>query len=310
MGARLVDFSQVVYQYEEDRTNPDMSLRRLIAKVPYELSYSDIHPSLSLKYSLNENNIFDLALSQTSITPDLREFTSGEYFHPYEVATIVGNPDLVNTDIYSVDLKYGLYFSDTEYVKTGGFYKYLEKPIEDVMMPSSSLPIYSFDNADNAILYGLEIDGRTGLSFILERLRNFYISGNFSLIESDVTLKEELETIYSTNHRNLQGLSPFVINFTLGYEVKGRSVTLSYNKMGERLRKVGMIDAGDRYPDHFEDPAAVLDFVWRETFNNGLGLKAKIGNILKGETIWTQGDRVTRSFEDPTTYSLGMSYTW
>jgi hypothetical protein len=71
-----------------------------------------------------------------------------------------------------------------------------------------------------------------------------------------------------------------------------------------------MIDDGDFYPDHYEDPAAVLDFVWIENFNNDLSMKAKIGNILKEETVWTQGDRVTRSFEEPTTYSLGLSYTW
>ena len=221
VGARFVDFSQVIYQYEEDRDNPDMSLRRLITRTREELTVNDIYPSMGVKYLYTDDNIFDIAVSKTYIAPDLREFTSGEYFHPYEVATIVGNPDLVNTDIYSFDLKFSHYFSDTQNIKFGLFYKLLDKPIEDVMMPSSSLPIYRFDNADKATLYGLEIDGRKDFAFISKRLENYYISGNVSFTESEVTLTKEQETIYSTNNRQLQGLSPVVVNISLGYDIRG-----------------------------------------------------------------------------------------
>ncbi len=310
LGARYFDFEQVVYQYLEDRDNPDMSKRRLIAKIPEELAVNDIYPSLGIKYLYNKNNIFDFALSKTYIAPDLREFTSGEYFHPYEVATIIGNPELDITEIYSADIKYSHYFSDIQYVKFGLFYKHLDKPIEDVMVHSSSLPIYSFDNADEAVLYGLEIDGRKDFSFISPALENYYLSGNMSFTESEVTLTREQEDIYSTNHRELQGLSPVVINITLGYDTKSRSVTLSYNKMDERIRKVGMIDDNDRYPDHYEDPAATLDFVWIEKFRNGLELKTEIGNILQEETAWTQGGQVTKEYEEPLTFSLKLSYTF
>jgi outer membrane receptor protein involved in Fe transport len=309
LGVRSVDFSQTIYQFVEDRDNPDMSKRRLITRKPEELTVTDIYPSMGVKFLYDKDNIIDFAVSKTYIAPDLREFTSGEYYHPYEVATIIGNPDLVNTDIYSVDLKYGHYFSDTQNIKFGLFYKLLDKPIEDVMIPSSSLPIYGFDNADKAVLYGLEIDGRKDFSFISEWLENYYIAGNISFTESEVTLTKEQETIYSTNNRDLQGLSPVVVNITLGYDIKPRSVTLSYNKMGERIRKVGMIDDGDFYPDNYEDPAATLDFVWIEKFN-GMELKGKIGNILRQETVWTQGGRVTQKFKDPMTFSVGLSYQW
>ncbi|MDZ7831678.1 MAG: carboxypeptidase-like regulatory domain-containing protein [Desulfobacterales bacterium] len=310
LGARAVDFSQTIYQFVEDRDNPDMSKRRLITRVPEELAVNEIFPSIGVKYLFNKDNIVDIAASKTYIAPDLREFTSGEYFHPYEVATILGNPGLVNTEVYSFDLKYGHYFSDTQNIKFGLFYKHLDKPIEDVMIPSSSLPVYGFDNADKAVLYGLEIDGRKSFSFISESLKNYYISGNVSFTESEVTLTGEQETIYSTNDRELQGLSPVVVNVTLGYDTKRRSVTLSYNKMGERIRKVGMIDDGDFYPDHYEDPAATLDFVWIEAFRNGIEVKGEIGNILQEETIWTQGARVTQKYEEPMTFSLGLSYKW
>jgi hypothetical protein len=39
-------------------------------------------------------------------------------------------------------------------------------------------------------------------------------------------------------------------------------------------------------------------------------LKGEIGNILQEETVWTQGDRVTQKYEEPMTFSVGLSYTW
>jgi TonB-dependent receptor len=307
-GARYVDFSQVVYQYREDRNNPDVEKRRLIQRFPEELTVNDFFPSLAVKYVLDEKNIVDFALSRTYIVPDLREFTSGAYSHPYEVATIIGNPDLVNTDIYSVDLKYGHYFSGIQNIKFGLFYKHLKDPIEDAQRQSSSLPVYTFINTDQAILYGVEIDGRRDLSFIHESMKNFFISGNFSYTKSEVTLTEEQQAIYTSDKRELQGLSPTVLNVTVGYDTKRRSITLSYNKMGERIRKVGLIDGENRFPDQYEDPAALLDFVWIENFRNGITLTTEIGNILQQKTVWRQGDRVTREFKDPMTFSLKVSY--
>lgn len=310
VGARVVDFSQTVYQYQEDRDNVDMEKRRLIQRIPEELTLSNVYPSASLKYKHDKDNHIDLAYSQTYIVPDLREFTSGEYFHPYDVATIIGNPDLVPTEIANIDLKFSHYFSDTENIKLGLFYKYLDKPIEDVMLPSSSLPIYSFDNADYATLYGIEIDGRKNFDFIYSGLKNYYISGNFSYTESEVTLRAEQESTYSTNKRQLQGLSPVVVNISLGYERADRSAIVSYNKMGERIRKVGMIDDGDAFPDYYEVPPAVLDFVWIEKFDDSISIRAKLGNLLDEETIWKQGSRVTNSFKDGRTFSLKASYKY
>jgi hypothetical protein len=308
-GLRYVDFAQTVYQYMEDRENPDISLRRLIQRVPESLEIQNIYPSISAKYEIDEKNQLDMAFSSTYIAPDLREFTSGEYFHPYDVATVVGNPDLVNTDIYSLDFKYSYFFSDTESIKVGTFFKYLDKPIEDVMMISSSLPIYSYDNADSAILYGLELDGRKELSFLSNYLMNYFVSGNFSYTESEVTLRDEQLSTFTTNYRQLQGLSPFVVNLTFSYEEDDRNVALSYNKMDERIRKVGLVDGSYKYPDNYEVPPHLLDLVWIEKYKD-YTFKFKAGNLLNDEIIWKQGDRITKEFQTGTTFDFSASYKY
>ncbi len=314
-GARYVSLKQILFEYVEDRNDG--------GKVKVEepsLEIDDLFPSLSVKYTYDEENIFDFALSKTFIIPDLREFSSGTYFHPYDVANVHGNPDLNNTIIYSVDLKYSHYFSEDEYFKVGVFYKYLDDPIEDTQLNSSSLPIYSYENSDYATLYGLEIDGRKSLDFFgsgarssmrpyLGDMYNYYISANFSYTESDVTLGEEQVALLTSNHRQLQGLSNIVVNTTFGYDHEDRSVTLSYNKMGERIRKVGVINEQNvRFGDTKEQPPSLLDFVWIENFSNGFAGKLKIGNILDSETIWTQDDKEIRNFKTGQTLELKVSY--
>ncbi len=306
-GLRDTDYKQTVYEYSygDSIANP-------ISKVPQSLKFTDILPSLSIKYLFDKSNQLSLAASKTYIVPDLREFTSAQYFHPYEVATVEGNPNLLNTDISNLDIKYSHYFSTSESLSFGVFYKYLDNPIEDVMLPSSSLPRYGYDNADNATLYGIEIDGRKNLNFIDKSFKNFYFSGNFSYTKSNVSLTQEQQTLYTSNNRELQGLSPTVINLSFGYEKKDRSITLSYNKMGARIRKVGMVYGGDPYPDYYEVPPQIVDFVWIEKLNHTMALKVKLQNLLDEETIWYQGSpsNVTKRFKKGQLYSFAFSYKY
>jgi outer membrane receptor protein involved in Fe transport len=304
-GVRYIDFSQTVYEY----TNHGDVLKP-IEREAHTLAFSKALPSFSMKYKINDESQVDAAYSQTYIVPDLREFSSAEFFSPYDVATIKGNPNLKNTIIHTYDLKYSYFFSDTEGVKTGLFYKLLEDPIEDVLLRSSSLPRYSFDNAQEATIYGIEIDGRKNLGFVSSWLKSIYLSGNFTYANSDVTLRKEQEALYTTNHRQLQGLSQTIVNLALSYETPQRSLTLSYNKMGERIRKVGLIDARDKYPDYYEVPPHLLDLVWIENFSDDLKLKVKMKNLLDDETIWYQGSKrnVTNRFKIGRSFSIEASY--
>jgi hypothetical protein len=309
LGVRYVNLEQNIDQYKLDKTNPDFALRNNVVLERDSLTIDDYFPSVSVKYKYSEQQYFDFAASKTYIMPDMREFTEGEYFHPFDVATIVGNPELVNTLIYNFDLKYSYFFSERENVKLGLFYKYMDKPIEDVMLPSTSLPIYSFANTDSATLYGFEVDGRKNLDFINPEWSNYYVSGNFSYNYSEVTLTEEQKEIFTSDNRELQGLSPYVVNLTFGYETQNRSALLNLNHMAERIRKVGVIDGPDRELDQYEAPATLLDFVWIEKFNYeyDFELKVKAGNILNEEVVWRQGQGITRKFQNGRTLSMKIS---
>jgi len=314
-GLRYVDLIQSVNQYGLE--NDDSTLPIVLTEE--SLDINDIFPSFNLKYKISDKHQIDAAMSRTYIMPDFREFTSGTYYHPYEVADIKGNPNLVYTDIYNLDLKYSYFFSDVDNLQFGLFYKYLDNPIEDILIPSSSLEIYSFDNSDYAHLYGFEVAGRKSLDFFSPYIsndmqkyigapKNYYFAGNFSYTESIVYLREDQLATFTTNERQLQGLSPYVVNLTFGYDNEKRNMALSYNKMDTRLRKVGLVDGPERYPDYYEIPPHLLDFVWQERFDSGLSAKLIVGNILDDPIIWTQGGQMIKAFTTGQTVNFSASY--
>jgi TonB-dependent receptor len=259
-----------------------------------EVILNDYFPSFSLRYMYDEKNHFDFAVSETYIMPDLIEFADAIIVAPTEKRIdIKGNPELEPTTLKTFDIKYSYYFNESEYLKIGSFYKDMKNPIEDAEIKSASdgVSVYTFMNSDKAEVYGVELDGRKGLGFLHTYLSNFYISGNYTYLSSEVTLTEEQALRFTTNNRELQGLSPHIVNLALEYESDERTITLAYNKMWERIRQIGYKDEPSTdvlkgIPDTYEIPPSILDLVWNEKFSNGLSLKLKLGNLLDEETVW------------------------
>lgn len=305
LGVRKEDLTQTLYEYGTD------SSTGLVNITENSLVVDKWLPSFETKYKFTDNDQLRFAFSQTYVYPDFREFSSSGYFHPDEVATVVGNPDLVSTDITNYDLRYEHYFSPTESLSGAVFYKYMDNPIEDVSRPTTSLPIYSYENTDEAVLYGFEVDGIKNLDFIDDRMEQFYFAGNFSYTYSEVSLSEEQQERFTSNKRDLQGLSPMVINASIGYDnTEGRSINLAYNLMSERLRKVGLKNGVQEYPDQYETPPNLVDFTWQERLMEGVDMKFKARNLLNEEIVWTEDSRVTKQYKLGRSYEIGVSYRY
>ena len=302
-GLRKVDVTQSIDDYLEDRQTG------LIATQRSTLIVDKLLPSIDAKVVLSKKDQIRFAYSQSYIMPDFREFSSSGYDHPEEVATVVGNPNLVSSDVMNFDFRYEHYYSPSESISGAIFYKAIENPIEDVTLPTTSLPIYSYVNTNHADLLGFEVDGYTKLGFIDEYFEYFYMSGNFSYTYSQVTLTPEQEAQYTSDTRTLQGLSPFVVNFSLGYDNEdGRLINLAYNKMSKRIRKVGLQNGAQEYPDQEETPPHIVDFTWQERLYHSMDLKFKARNLLDDEIVWEEGSNVTKRYTVGRSFELVMSY--
>jgi len=305
LGVRQANVTQTLHEYQVDPATGNVII------VDNDLVINKLLPQLDARYKFTEDDQLRFGFSQTYVYPDFREFSSSGYFHPDEAATVIGNPNLVSTDIMNIDTRFEHYFSPTESWSTALFYKYLDNPIEDVSVPSTSLPVYSYANTDSATLMGVELDIYKTFDFISNDLKYFFMSSNLTYTDSVVTLSEEQTQQFTSDQRALQGLSPLVFNASIGYDnTDGRSINLSYNKMSERIRKVGLKNGVQEYPDQYEIPPHILDFTYQERIMDGMDMRFKARNLIDGDIVWVEGDNMTKRYKAGRSFEISVSYKY
>lgn len=241
-GVRVEDYDQVVGSVKSwDPRHTHVVVR-------------DYLPGLNATYKLNTKTNIRLSGSQTVIRPELRELS---YLNLYDFelnASVQGKPTLERTKVTNLDLRYELYPQAGEMLTVGVFYKYFNKPIEQIFNEGSGgASTFSFQNPEKATAYGAEVEFRKKLDFI--SMKHFTLQANASYIRSRITDKG-----FKVD-RPLQGQSPYLLNVGLMYDLPkhGFTATVLFNQAGERIYLVGDITAGAGSPDIYEAPRPVLD---------------------------------------------------
>lgn len=267
-GLRVEDFDQLVGSVKV------WDPRHTYSKV------TDYLPGLNTTIKLNQNSNLRITASQTVIRPELRELSFLNIFDFELNASVQGNPNLKRTKISNTDIRYELYPGSGEVFTAGIFYKNFENAIEQIFSEGSGgASTFSYQNAKNAITYGVEIEARKKLN------KFFTFQANASLINSkikDENLKLE---------RQLQGQSPYLVNVGLLYDVveKGFNATLLFNQIGERIYLVGDMQAGSASPDIYEAPRALVDFqMSKKLMNNKAEIKFTISDLLNQQQTFYQ----------------------
>jgi hypothetical protein len=303
-----------------DEWRVDVGLRReandqrVITQDPFQagaepivasIDQADQLPAGTLTWSYSEQAQFRLAYSKTVSRPDFRELSSAPFTDPQLDITVIGNPELVQADIASADLRWEYYFNDLESFSVALFRKEFERPIELVRTPASD-DLLELRNAETAQNQGIEFDLYRSFAFVenLDWLPNgiddwlpwsdLYLGANYAWIDSEVDLGANAG-IQTSAQRPLQGQSPYVANLSVSYlPADGKTeATLLYNVAGERISKVGESGA----PDEYEQPFNQLDFtVSRSLRWDGWKLKLRLRNLLDPEVEFLQGDEVSRSY--------------
>lgn len=193
--------------------------------------------------------------------------------------------------IHNLDLRYELYPSLGEQITVAAFYKRFNNPIEwTYTVAGGTNLIYSYENAQSADNYGIELDIRKDLSFI--GLRNFSLSFNGALIHSRVNFPDGSRN----ENRPMQGQSPYLVNTGLFYknERMGLNVSLLYNRIGRRIIGVGRSEGSTgsednaRVPDSYEMPRDMFDIAVTKKWGSHFELKAGVRDILAQSVCYKQ----------------------
>lgn len=293
-GLRQEDYTQNVQTF--DLFRPDDAIEG-------HLATSDLLPGITATY-INGNHQFRLGYSETTSRPDFRELSPATFTNPLTGYEVVGNPNLKVASIKNYDLRWEWYFSRSDSLSLGYFMKDFDSPIESVVQPGAN-SARSYVNAKSATNQGVEFEIRKGLDFLGERMSDFYVSGNASYIESEVTIGVSEQNILTNSSRPLQGQSDWLFNAQVGYEdFNGLTATMLYHYFGERIYEVGILGA----PDLLEEPHGELDIVVSKEFGEHWKFNFKAQNLLDERKEITQGGLVATGYKEGRKASLKLEY--
>ena len=259
------------------------------------LDNNDLFLSLGGTYFVNEELQLRAAYYETQNRPDFRELAEALYIDPDSGDSVRGNSDLESADVTNLDLRTEYYLSDSESISLAYFTKDFDNPIEKVLQTGGA--IYSFENGDEGTISGFELDFRK--EFMLSDY-NLFVSGNLSLIDSEVTI--------SNRTRDMQGQPDRLGNFQIGLDDDERAIkyTMVLNYQGESLYSPSQANSDDI--DVIQESRMELDLSGSYEMETGMVLKLRLKNLTDEEVELTQLGANYRSYKKGREVSLGLTY--
>ncbi len=286
-------------------------------------------PAATLTYEVQPGMQIRLSASKTIARPQFRELLNQPYYDPETSRPYLGNPLLVDSQLYNGEARWEWYFARDERVSLAGFYKKLKNPIEAFVTGVDITTSYA--NAPSADLYGGEAelqkyfdigDWGDGLRRLLVNVNYTYTKSKLKVSSTD-TVKfygaaSNVATDYFRDGAPLTGQSDHVVNLQIGLEnddhLSQQTFLVTY--ASDRVVSRGLNGTVPQ-PDVIERPGVQLDFVAREGFKVlGRAFEAKFEarNILgRGHEEFQQsGDnRVDiNTYAVGTTFALSLSTTF
>ena len=273
------------------------------------LDATDVLPAANVTVALTEDMNIRAALSETLDRPEFRELAPFQFTEAISLREVFGNPGLEITRIRNWDLRWEWFPSPGEVLSLSGFYKELDRPIEQVFVKSAGAA-YSYQNAESGTLRGVELGLRKNLGFLAPALEGLSLAGNVALIDSEVTVSQEGVFDPTNLERELEGQSPYTVNASLSYQAPegGTEANLSFNVFGQRITAAG----GSGIPDIEEQPRPQLEFTLEQPLWRSMELKLEAENLLDPAHEWTQTAngimRVQRRFHEGQSFSASVSF--
>ncbi len=277
-------------------------------------------PAATLTWNFAEDLQLRVGYSQTITRPQFRELAFSLYIDPESDREYRGNPALVDSELQNFDARLEYYFGRNQFVTAGGFYKNIDKPIEEVVVPVFAGQSTRFINAPQAVIFGGEIEYRTTFDMPFEvpflKDASWLFSANYTYTSSEVQADAGDTVInpsdglavpasaFSLDGSQLQGTSENIANLQFGYDTGQSQLTLLVGWVSERIARRGL----GALPDTIEDPGFNVDLVYRRDIKIGgsdftFGLSGR--NLLDEDHEEYQNSALGRT--EANTYALGRS---
>ncbi|HEY9260238.1 TonB-dependent receptor, partial [Chitinophaga sp.] len=247
--------------------------------------YTDVLPSLNLKYELTEHQNIRGSYFRSLNRPGFFELVPGPIVN--EDYTERGNPDLKRAIADNLDLRYELFPNHTDQLLVGVFYKRIQDPIENTLLADAVRGqdlYYTPGNFGTARNYGLEID-------YIKFFHKVGFKANYTYTNSAITTpksfrytndKGDQQTGSTNQTRPLYGQSAHIANLSLLYKdtQHGWDAQLASAYTGPRITLVSQFVDNDFWQKGFIQ----MDISVEKRFRNNFSIFAKAGNLLNTPT--------------------------
>lgn len=293
-GVRVERFNQRVDTFDLFDVNVDNDLETIRA----EISETDIFPSVNLVYDLGGSRNLRVGFSQTVNRPEFRELAPFEFTDIVGGRAVVGNPELERSLIRNVDVRWEWFPGAEEVIAASFFVKAFDQPIERFVEPTSQLRT-SFTNAESARNIGFELEARRSLG------AGLVVGGNYTFVDSEITLTSFQTNVLTTLERPLAGTSKHVFNGLI--EGRGGPLTarLLVNFFGDRIVDVGSLGL----PDIFEEGRTTIDAVVSARLSPLVAVRVSADNLTDRPIRFLQGSELHRRFRLGRTVAVQLSVT-
>ncbi len=270
-------------------------------------------PSLNARYNLTDKHSVRLSASKTYTLPQAKELAPYRYVGANFKSE--GNPDLLASDNYNVDIKWDWYISKSELLSITGFYKYITDPIARVEINSAGGYLSYANVSDKATAAGVELEFRKAL-FAQELGLNRSNKLTFGLNGSYIYTHAKVDIATDTSGSQLEGAAPFIANTDLSFQMnrdtRSFTTTLVFNYVSDKVYSIGM----NGYNDIIEKSVPTLDFVASAKLSDMVSLSLKAKNLLNTDyTLEREGSSggdtvVLSNFKKGIDISMGVSLSF
>jgi hypothetical protein len=277
-------------EHTDDNFNSALPLTTPIG-VYGHIWYTDLLPSLHLKYLLNSKQNLRASYFRSLVRPGF--FEIAPYYIQNEYYYEQGNPYIKHTTADNLDLRYEYFPNGADQILAGVFYKQIHDPIETGFSRTpttggnagTSTQILTPTNYGDATNYGAEFVitkffGKIGINANYTYTHSAITTDRSYAYLNPVTARPDVKILSQT--RPMQGQANHIGNLSLIFKDPkiGLDVQVAYVYTGERITLVSFYYG----LDYWQQPYSQLDLSLEKKIVKHFSFYAKINNLTNSKT--------------------------
>lgn len=292
--------SGVNYETGEDDGTDD-SYERLTPTGEYRHRYTELLPSLLLRYRLAESGNLRASFTKTLARPKYSALTANRSFNLSDREATIGDPTIKPTTAFNYDISADWYFKGVGMTSIGLFYKDVRNVNVETLGNATGeeiglagdtelFAVKQNLNAYDARIFGVEFSWQRDFGFICPALRCLGFYGTYTYTHSTTRNYNPRLGIKDGDDVKMAGSPEHTANASLYFEKAGASIRLSYNFASSFVDEMNL---GSRELDRYYDRVNYLDLNASYTWGRGtkFTVYAEANNLLNQPLRYYQGTR-------------------